>query len=195
VKINGLRVEPGEIETNLVAHPDIERAVAFAAGGAGGQRLACAYVAKPGARPDSSALARHLAGVLPDYMVPQVFLPLDALPLTANGKVDRKALIEGLAADNATAGAAAAEPGRAPSGEVETVLAAIWAEVLKTEPTPANVPFPALGGTSLSAVRIVAEIARRLRHRLTVKEFTQLGTIEALARHLEARRGLGTAAE
>jgi amino acid adenylation domain-containing protein len=199
VKINGLRVELGEIETRLTAHPDIERAVAFAAGGVAGQRLACAYVATPdaraGAHPETAELARYLAEVLPDYMVPQVFLPLDALPLTANGKVDRKALTLRVADGEPADGATPNEPERAPSGDIETALAAIWAEVLNTATPPANVPFPVLGGTSLSAVRIVAEISRRIGQRLTVKEFTQLATIETVARRLQARRAPGTAAE
>ncbi|MGL4310648.1 MAG: amino acid adenylation domain-containing protein, partial [Paracoccaceae bacterium] len=195
VKINGLRVELGEIETRLAALPAVEKAAALAIAGAEGQRLVCACVARAGMRIDAAALSAHLANALPDYMVPQAFVALDAMPLTPNGKVDRKALIAMLA-DAVRPGAdTAAEPARPPVGELETALAAIWADILKLPHPAANVGFDVLGGTSLSAVRIVAEIARKLGQRITVKEFNALGSIETLARHLHDRRALGTAAE
>lgn len=195
VKINGLRVELGEIETRLAAHPAVEKAAALAIAGAEGQQLVCACVARAGMRIDAAALSAHLANALPDYMVPQAFVALDAMPLTPNGKVDRKALIAMLADATRPGAATAAQPARAPEGEVETAVAAIWSDILKVPDPAANIAFAALGGTSLSSVRIVAEIARKLGQRITVKEFTALGSIEAVARHLQDRRALGTAAE
>jgi pyochelin synthetase len=189
VKINGLRVELSEIETRLAAHPAVEQAVACAVPGANGARLACAYVASGGV--SDQELAAYLGESLPDYMVPGHFEAMEALPLTANGKVDRKTLIAALSVPNSVSGATS----RPPQGDVEQALAAIWSDILKTDIRDATLDFAAFGGTSLAAVRIVSEIARRFGKRIAVRDFNRVATIEALARHLDAASAAGTAAE
>src|SRR5205085_12353523 len=93
VKVRGFRIELGEIEATLAQHPAVREAVVLARAETGSPRLV-AYVVPPAGAPAPSAtdLRAFLGGKLPDYMVPAMFVPLDALPLSANGKVDRKAL-------------------------------------------------------------------------------------------------------
>src|SRR6185503_5672742 len=126
VKIRGFRIELGEIEARLASHPGISASVVVAAeAGEGDKRLVAYYTGRPGERrPDPHGLRSHLAASLPDYMVPSAFVALDALPLTANGKLDRKALP---APDGSALAARAYAP---PQGETEMVLARIWAELL-----------------------------------------------------------------
>jgi len=124
-------------------------------------------------------------------MVPGHFEAMEALPLTANGKVDRKTLIAALSVPNSVSGATS----RPPQGDVEQALAAIWSDILKTDIRDATLDFAAFGGTSLAAVRIVSEIARRFGKRIAVRDFNRVATIEALARHLDAASAAGTAAE
>ena len=188
VKVNGLRVELGEIEAHLLTVPEIEQAAAFAAPGQKGMRIGCAYVATT--RPSVEDLREQLGKALPAYMVPGTFHCVPAMPLTANGKVDRKALIATLP-DAAAAQAAS----RSVEDDVECALAEIWSSVLKTEVIDARADFAALGGTSLAAVRIVAEIARRFGCRLSVKDFTRAGNIERVARCLYPEPAIGTTVE
>src|SRR3546814_10002304 len=93
VKLRGFRIELGEIENNLVAHESVAQAVVVAREDRPGDvRLVAYVVARPGAQADPDALSAHLKALLPDYMVPQHFVALDVIPLSPNGKVDRKAL-------------------------------------------------------------------------------------------------------
>jgi len=116
--------------------------------------------------------------VLPDYMVPGALVVLEALPLNANGKIDRKALPEPeLASDRAY---------EAPQGDAEAALAAIWAEVLGIERVGRHDNFFELGGHSLLAIRITALLAQRHACELAVRHFFDAPTIRALAAHLPA---------
>ncbi|MEU6311423.1 amino acid adenylation domain-containing protein [Streptomyces sp. NPDC047014] len=145
VKIRGFRVEPGEIEQVLTGHPGVTAAVVVAREG----RLA-AYVT--GEAPDCAALRAHLAGKLPEHMVPATVTALDAFPLTAGGKVDRAALPEPQAAP---APAARRRPPRTPA---EQLIAAVWADVLGVPEVSADDNFFHLGGDSLTAVRVVGRV-------------------------------------
>jgi amino acid adenylation domain-containing protein len=156
VKVRGFRVEPGEIEARLAAHPAVrEVAVVAREGVPGGTRLVAYYVAADGAV-EAEALRAHVAGALPEYMVPAAWVRLDALPVSPNGKLDRRAL---------------PEPGReafarreyeAPQGEVEEALAEIWSEVLGVERVGRWDHFFELGGHSLMAVQVVSHLRQAL---------------------------------
>ncbi|HEV3050682.1 MAG TPA: amino acid adenylation domain-containing protein, partial [Longimicrobium sp.] len=154
VKVRGFRVELGEIEARLAAHPGVREAVALALeDGAGGKRLVAYFV---GEALESEALRAHLSEQLPDYMVPAAFVRLEAVPVTPNGKLDRRALP---APDG---DAFAAREYEAPLGETEEALAAIWAELLGTERVGRGDDFFALGGHSLLAVRAISRVRQAL---------------------------------
>ncbi|WP_443726265.1 non-ribosomal peptide synthetase [Rhizobium mongolense] len=159
VKIRGFRIEPGEIAARLCEHERVRDAVVVAhEDGAGDKRLVAYVVAKTADGFDEAdgtelavALRAHLSGLLPDYMVPSAFVRLDALPLTPNGKLDRKALP--VPDDDAYARRAY----EAPQGEIETLLAEIWQELLGLERIGRHDNFFELGGHSLLAVRLLAQ--------------------------------------
>ncbi|MEU3626772.1 non-ribosomal peptide synthetase [Amycolatopsis coloradensis] len=144
VKIRGFRVEPGEIEAALTAQPDVHEAVVVPIDG----RLIGYVVADA----DPVLVRERLAAVLPEYLVPAVVLPVAALPLTGNGKVDRTAL----PAPDFTAKAA----GREPVTETESVLCGLFAEVLGVARAGADDGFFDLGGDSILAVRLAARAAK-----------------------------------
>jgi len=159
VKIRGFRVEPGEIAARLRALPDVRQAVvvAQAIGNGGGPQLVAYAVAAAGHAPAPAALRQALAATLPAHMVPAAIVMLDALPLTANGKLDRRALPP--ASTGATTDAAA----QAPQGELETRLAAIWRELLDLPQVGRHDNFFMLGGHSLLAVQLLSRIQGELR--------------------------------
>ncbi|AHG93601.1 amino acid adenylation domain protein (plasmid) [Gemmatirosa kalamazoonensis] len=154
VKIRGFRIELGEIEATLLAHAGVRDAVVVARGAGNEQRLVAFLVA---AREPLSAgaLREHLLATLPEYMVPAVFAWLPALPLSSNGKVDRRAL------PDAEGVGRAALSGRyvAPRTDAERTLAEIWAQVLRVERVGVDDNFFELGGDSLLSVQIVARAA------------------------------------
>ncbi|MFC2966690.1 amino acid adenylation domain-containing protein [Acidimangrovimonas pyrenivorans] len=155
VKLRGFRIELGEIETRLRALPGIARAAVDVAARPSGDKLLAAWlVAEPGATLDTAAISASIAAQLPDYMVPQAWSVLDALPQTGNGKLDRKAL----PAPEAAAVLAEAPPADPPSGPTEEKIAAIWAEVLGRETIGATETLHALGVDSLSVFRIAARM-------------------------------------
>ncbi len=153
VKVRGFRIELGEIEAQLLAQPEVREAVVVAKDSASGTWLAAYVSAKDGQALEPVRLREQLGRQLPDYMVPSVIVALEALPLNANGKVDRKALPE-----PAFAASAAYE---APQGETEQVLAAIWAEVLGVARVGRNDNFFELGGHSLMALGLFERIRAR----------------------------------
>ncbi|HYH82550.1 MAG TPA: amino acid adenylation domain-containing protein [Longimicrobium sp.] len=152
VKIRGLRIELGEIEAVLRQHPGVERCVAMAREDRAGEKRLVAYVV---GQPDVDAVRDHLRRNLPEYMVPGAIVVLDALPLSPNGKVDRKALP---VPDTSSADA----PYVAPSTPTEAVLAGIWAEVLGVERVGAGDGFFDLGGHSLLAVQVLSRVRQAL---------------------------------
>ncbi|MES0037624.1 amino acid adenylation domain-containing protein [Mesorhizobium sp. M0046] len=158
VKIRGFRIEPGEIAARLCEHAWVREAVVVARQDRAGDKHLVAYVVcgpEAGSDEDgggalAGALRAHVSGRLPDYMVPSAFVRLEALPLTVNGKLDRKALPA--PEDEAYARAAY----EAPRGAVETALAQIWAELLGVERVGRHDNFFELGGHSLLAVQLLS---------------------------------------
>ena len=146
VKIRGLRIELGEIEAALTANPSVREAVVVATAD---QRLVGYVVAAAGAAISPAELRGHLALSLPEHMVPAVLVPLEALPLSPNGKVDRRAL----PAPGAAAGGAAFSAPRTP---LEEMIAGIWSEVLKVDQVGVDDNFFVLGGHSLLATQVIS---------------------------------------
>ncbi|HVT17882.1 MAG TPA: amino acid adenylation domain-containing protein [Thermoanaerobaculia bacterium] len=152
IKIRGFRIELGEIEAALGEHPAVgEAVVVVRAESGGGRRLVAYVVARPGAAPTAAALRDHLRERLPDYMVPQDFVALARLPVTANGKLDRQALPAPQPPEPEAGHAAARTP-------TEELLIGIWGEVLGHDRVGIDDSFFALGGDSLSATRLLARL-------------------------------------
>ncbi|HEY2737176.1 MAG TPA: amino acid adenylation domain-containing protein, partial [Thermoanaerobaculia bacterium] len=181
VKIRGFRIEPGEIEAALLALPGVRQAVVLPEAG---RLLAFVVLVIPAAQeaeaqPNVSTLRPLLAATLPEHMVPSAFVALDALPRTANGKVDRRAL---LAAWAALGSAAADEEGFiAPRDPVEELLAGIFAEVLGIDTVGAEAHFFALGGHSLLATQVVSRVRRDLGVELPLRLLFEEPTVGGLA--------------
>ncbi|MGN4022228.1 amino acid adenylation domain-containing protein, partial [Burkholderia gladioli] len=151
VKIRGFRIEPGEIEAALAAHERVAEAVVIAREEAGGDHRLVAYLVGDGEAPDTNALRTYLQQKLPGHMVPSHFVLLDALPLTTNGKLDRRAL----PAPELSRGTSAYA---APRSETERTLAAIWAQLLGLDRVGLHDDFFELGGHSLLAIRAISAI-------------------------------------
>ncbi|RIJ12891.1 non-ribosomal peptide synthetase [Pseudomonas sp. 91RF] len=177
VKIRGVRVELGEIETRLNQLPGIQEAVLVAREDEPGQVRLVAYFTEQaqGEALAVSDLRAHLLGQLPEYMVPAAFVRLDALPLTANGKVDRKAL------PVPDRSALFTRDYQAPQGELEITLAQIWAEVLQVEQVGRQDHFFELGGHSLLAMRMLSQVRQRLGVELTLAELFANAELAAVA--------------
>ncbi|MEU9737315.1 amino acid adenylation domain-containing protein [Streptomyces sp. NPDC048002] len=186
VKVRGFRIEPGEIEAALGRHPDIAHgAVVLREDRPGDRRLVAYAVPVPGRTPDPAALRAFLAGTLPEYMVPAAFVVLDALPVTGNGKLDRRALpapeYGGL--------------GRAPESDLERSLAAVFEDVLQVRGTGVDDSFFDLGGHSFLAARVVARIRALLPDvlgDLTLPGFFRTPTVAALAARADGRDTAGS---
>ncbi|HVG44167.1 MAG TPA: amino acid adenylation domain-containing protein, partial [Longimicrobium sp.] len=177
VKIRGFRIELGEIEARLAEHPEVREAVVLAREDEPGDRRLAAYVV---GEAEADALRAHLRQSLPEYMVPGAFVFLDALPLTANGKLDRKAL-------PAPEHASAEETYVAPRTPVEEVLAEIWAEVLRLERVGVHDSFFDLGGHSLLIMRLLARIQATFDLEISIRTVFSMPTLEAMAGEIERR--------
>ncbi|MFB7474170.1 non-ribosomal peptide synthase/polyketide synthase [Kitasatospora sp. NPDC056184] len=149
VKMRGFRIELGDIEAALLAHPPVERAAVLLREDRPGDRRLVAYVVSP--EGDSPQLRDHLVSRLPEYMVPGAIVVLDAMPLTANGKLDRRALPEPVSV--------ALMDGRAPRTPEEARLCELFAEATGVTEVTIDDDFFALGGNSLSATRLAARAA------------------------------------
>jgi amino acid adenylation domain-containing protein len=176
VKIHGYRIELGEIEYQLNHYPAVRESVVVAIGDSSGDKWLAAYVTPSGREPlETEALRTHLERSLPDYMVPAAFAVLDRLPLSPNGKVDRRAL-------------PAPGPDRrdqhhtyvAPHTPIEELLTVIWGEVLHLDRIGIHDNFFELGGHSLSAVRAITRMCSGLGVKLSLQDLFEHPTIAAL---------------
>ncbi len=176
VKIRGFRIELGEIEARLAEHPAVREAAVAAKPGPDGDLRLVAYLVPRGASPAAGLLQDHLKQHLPAHMVPGVFVTLDAMPLTPNGKLDRAAL---------------PEPGQgsrpayiAPRNETEALLAQVWEEILGMAQIGAADDFFALGGHSLVATRLVSRVRSLMGREIAVRAVFQYPQLGDLARHI-----------
>ncbi|MGY2376057.1 amino acid adenylation domain-containing protein [Pseudomonas sp. SDO524_S393] len=186
VKIRGHRIELGEIENRLMQHPAVDSAAVLALPDSrGALQLVAWYVldasAGLGGQTAQQALTAHLAGQLAAYMVPARWISLAQLPLSPNGKVDRRAL--------AALDVAHAEPAEgvsvAPRTPTEQVLAALWQEILGVDQVSVHDDFFAIGGHSLLATQVLSRIRRRLNVHLPLRTLFEGGTLEQLAQTVD----------
>ncbi|HKU73748.1 MAG TPA: amino acid adenylation domain-containing protein, partial [Pyrinomonadaceae bacterium] len=182
IKLRGFRIELGEVEAVLRQHPQISENVVLVREDEPGERQLVAYLVAETQIPvaDLRAFLRHK---LPDYMVPSAFVRLDALPLTANGKVDRKALPQ---PDDTSSRARSNYV--APRAELERNLVKIWQQLLRVETVGVEDNFFDLGGHSLLLVRLVQEIQDSLGLEVVLMEMFEHSTVASLARHLSGKQ-------
>jgi amino acid adenylation domain-containing protein len=184
VKVRGFRIELGEVEAALAAHPDVREAAAVTRLDASNNARLLAFVVWRGEAGDAAALQTALQRRLPAWMVPSEIVSLASLPVTAAGKLDRRAL-ENLAPNASPAGAA--REIRPPSNPVEQGLAEIWSELLGIERVGLDDDFFALGGHSLLATQLVSRVRQRFGVDLPIHALFELRTLDDLAREVLAR--------
>jgi tyrocidine synthetase III len=174
VKIRGFRIEMGEIENQLMDHKEVKESLVMTRESANNEKYLCAYVVFRSPQP-VEVLMTYLSGKLPEYLVPSYIISLEQIPLTPNGKVDRKSLPE----PNVTA----TTPFVAPRSETEKVMAALWARVLGIAETDVGIDsnFFQLGGHSLKVTRLVGIIHKTLNVRIPFTEIFSSPTIRQLA--------------
>ncbi|WP_431949197.1 amino acid adenylation domain-containing protein [Nocardia lijiangensis] len=173
VKIRGFRIELGEIDAALTAHPDVDYAATMGRVAPSGATVLVSYVlARDGVSLDTGELSRFAGAALPGHMVPSAFVTLDAIPLTANGKLDRQALPEPVFE---------AAVSRAPEGAVETRIAELFAQVLGVRRVGAEDSFFAAGGDSILSIQLVSR-ARAAGISFTPQDVFEHRTVAGLAR-------------
>ncbi|HEX2206978.1 MAG TPA: amino acid adenylation domain-containing protein [Longimicrobium sp.] len=192
VKLRGFRIEPGEIETALRGHPEVRDAVAVVrSDGPGGARLVAYVVPRAGsAAPSAAALRAFLGGSLPEHMIPTAFVAMEALPLTASGKTDRRALpAPALPADRDHV---------PPTTPAEKTIAGFWAEALGVERVGVHDNFFELGGHSLLVTRLHARMEEAFAREITLVDLFRHTTVAAQAAFITAaapRSGAPTVAQ
>ena len=170
IKLGGVRIEPGELESHLTAHPQVKAAAVILRDG-----QLVAYVTGD-ATPDS--LREHLRARVPATMIPARIERLSSFPRTANGKIDKRSL---------PAPTASVRRGRTPVGNLERQIACVWQEVLKVTDVGVHDNFFDLGGRSLLLVRVQARLTKRLNREISILELFRWPTIHALAAHLAGK--------
>jgi len=179
VKIRGFRIELGEIEALLTQHPDVwESVVVVREDEPGDKRLVAYAVPQSKSSPTVQQLRQFLEGKLPAYMVPNAFVIIESLPLTDNGKVNRRALPQPDLSERT-------QKYVAPRTPTEEMLAQIWAQVLKVEQVGINDNFFELGGHSLLATQLVSRIRNSFQVELPLRELFNAATVAQLADCIE----------
>ncbi|HEX7241800.1 MAG TPA: amino acid adenylation domain-containing protein, partial [Longimicrobiaceae bacterium] len=173
VKVRGFRIEPGEVEAALERHPAVLAAAVVVREDGPGERRLVGYYTSAGEAPPAAELRAHLKAQLPEHMVPAALVALERLPLTAHGKLDRRAL---------PAPEARVSDGEyeRPRTEAEATLAGVWAEVLKRERVGVHDDFFELGGDSILSIQVVSR-ARRAGLHLTPRQLFENPSVAALA--------------
>jgi acyl-coenzyme A synthetase/AMP-(fatty) acid ligase/acyl carrier protein len=191
VKVRGFRIELGEVEAALLLHEGLERVVVVARGDARGSlRLVAYVVARDGASPpQAEVLRQHLRERLPEYMIPQSFVPLAALPLTPNGKVDRAALPEPDELRREAAGEFVA-----PRNATEEALSRSWGEVLGLKHVGVHDNFFELGGHSLLATQAMSKLTETFGLELPLRALFESPTVAGLAAAVAAAQAEGAGA-
>ncbi len=185
VKIRGFRIELGEIEARLAAHPMVKASAVLAREDEPGQKRLVGYVVLKEAGPTSAELRNHVKERLPEYMVPSSIVLLDRLPLTANGKVDRKSL----PAPESDGGDT--KQYVAPRNGVEELLAGIFQRVLRVKRVGIHDNFFELGGHSLLATQLISRVREVLGVDLPLRGLFEAPTVEAMGEKVEAARLAG----
>ncbi|WP_425276445.1 MupA/Atu3671 family FMN-dependent luciferase-like monooxygenase [Streptomyces swartbergensis] len=180
VKVRGFRIELGEIEAALLSHPDVAQAAATTHGTGVARRIDGYAVLRPGSRLTETSLRAHLDTRLPGYMSPASLQLLDELPYTPNGKIDRRALPEPTASGTDRAGRLA------PRGLTEMRLALLWQEILGERSVGVRDNFFHLGGNSVLAVVLLAEVERQFGRRLPLSVLFQGPTVAQMAVALQS---------
>jgi bacitracin synthase 3 len=178
VKIRGHRIELGEIESALLKQEGVREAVVVDRRDESGSAYLAAYVVATEGNPDITMLREQLTSQLPDYMIPSYFVALERLPLTVNGKVDRRSLPdpkEGVSRDNYMA----------PRSEEERILVEVWEEVLGTRPIGITDNFFSVGGDSIKAIQVSSRLYRH-GYRTEIRDIFQHPSIQRLAPFLSA---------
>ncbi|EGO65801.1 non-ribosomal peptide synthetase [Acetonema longum] len=173
VKIRGFRIELGEIEAELLKHPAIKEATVIAKGDTTAEKYLCAYFTA-GQELGAAELRGHLSHALPDYMIPAFLVQLEKMPLTPNGKIDRRALPE------PDGGSGRAEYA-APRNEAEEKMAVLWQDILGMEKVGIEDSFFELGGHSIKAITLVARIHKEFGIEIPYGQFFKTPTIRELA--------------
>jgi amino acid adenylation domain-containing protein/thioester reductase-like protein len=188
VKIRGFRIELGEIEATLTRHPTIREAVVLARSGeqsssAGDEKYLAAYIVPDGDVPETTVIRTFLKERLPDYMVPAAFVFMQSMPLTRNGKIDRKAFPEPKMEATRLAGEF-----QAPIGPIQEKLAEIWGKLLQTPQIGAHDNFFEIGGHSLLATQLIYQVRDGFEVDIPVRELFTSPTIAELAQVIEQMR-------
>ena len=175
VKIRGFRIELGEIEYLLLKQKEIKQAAVVAQGESSGIKVLCAYIVE-NEPVDIEAIRTDLEKNLPEYMVPSYFIKLENLPLSANGKLDRKQLpVPNMQFEER-------KQIIMPRNEIEEALAHVWEDVLGISSISVTDSFMALGGDSIKAIQVVARL-NKYNLKLDIKDIFKYSTIEAIAQH------------
>ncbi|TPG85648.1 amino acid adenylation domain-containing protein [Brevibacillus laterosporus] len=177
VKIRGFRIELGEVENQLLAHEAVRETMVVDKEDSSGATYLCAYIVlREGVT--IKEIREFLSANVPDYMIPSHFVQLDRMPLTQNGKIDRKALPE--PEGNLMTGAEY----EAPRNAVEEILVGIWSELLSVESMGINDNFFELGGHSLKAAHLISKIHKHFQVEMPLKEFFQIPTIKGISQYI-----------
>ncbi|UYM03630.1 non-ribosomal peptide synthetase [Solicola gregarius] len=179
VKVRGIRIELLEVAAGMNEHDSVRESLVVPYGDGADRSLAAYVIAAGDTGIDVAELRSFLAERMPPYMVPTSVIVLDEFPLNANGKIDRSAL------PDPAAERVGRTAGRAPSGPIERRIAAIWCRLLELESVGADEEFFGIGGNSLIATQVIAEVRRTFDTRLSLREWLEASTIAQLADAIE----------